>query len=210
MVYNGTIICKGRNMSFAGPIAFLNPYKIKENFNISLLKKYSISHKIQENILKKLAFIETFEEISRWVEKYTNGDKFIACPTNTSHEDRSSCLNYLQELLLQTIKGQNKRKDGRDLKLIKAAKAGDYYAIACILASAAWSYWQTYLLTNGNITFYAKNQQKNKQKSELKKAQIEHIGAALSFEKARKKGAFQEYLDFDETEEILKNNNFED
>ena len=80
--------------------------------------------------------------------------------------------------------------------------------IASILASASWSYWKTYhLFIDGDTAFYAKNQQKNQQKIELQKAQIEHIGAAVSFQKAHKKGAFQEILDFFETDEILRLNN---
>lgn len=196
-------------MSFFSPINLLN-HEVKENFNIKLLKNHIVSHAKRENILQKLAFIETFEDLSQWVETNSNGQKFIACPAHSTYEDRNSCSNHLQELLLRTIKGKNKRKDGRDLKLEKAALKSDYYTIASILASAAWSYWQTYcLFTSGDAAFYAKNHQKNRQKVELQKAQIEYIGAAVGFEKARKKGAFQEILDFEETEEILENNDFE-
>lgn len=179
----------------------------KEDFNIKLLKKHSISCDKQENILQKLVFISTFEGLSTWVEINSNGQKYIASPAHTSHEDRNSCLNYIQELLFQAIKGINKRRDGRDLKLVKASETDDYYTIAGILASAAWSYWQTYHLSNGNACYCIKNDEKNEEKNELQKAQIEHIGAAVSFQKAHKKGAFQEILDFFETDEILRLNN---
>lgn len=195
-------------MSFVSPVRLLN-HKVKEDFNINLLKINLVSHAKGENILQKLAFMN-FDEISRWVEINSNAQKYIACPSATTVEDRNSCLNDIQDLLLRTIKGTNKRKDGRDLKLTKAMLNSDHYTIASILASAAWSYWRTYcLFTSGDAAFYANNHQKNRQKIELQKAQIEYIGAAVGFEKARKKGAFQEILDFEETEEILENNDFE-
>ena len=199
------------NMSFTALINLL-PITREVDFNTNLLKikKYSVSHAKRNNILQELAFIGTFEELSYWVEKHTNGQKYISCPAHSSYEDRNSCLNNIQQLLFQSLKGENKRKDGRDLKLIKASENGDYYTIASILASAAWSYWKTYFLFNsGDTAFYANNHQKNEQKIDLHKAQIEHIGAAVSFQKARKKGAFQEILDFFETEEIFKNEDFE-
>lgn len=195
-------------MSFVGPVNLLSH---RGNYcSIFSIKDFSVSHAKQNNILLNLAYIATFEELSRWVEINSDGQKYIACPANTSYEDRNSCLNTLQDLILQAIKGINKRKDGRDLKLIKASQIGDYYTIASILSSAAWTYWQTYLLSSGNAAFYSENRKKNEQKIELQKFQIEHVGAAVDFRKALKKDALQEILDFDETEEILKNNFFED
>ena len=198
---------KGENMSFVGPVNLLSH---RGNYcSIFSIKDISVSHAKRNNVLLNLSYIDTFDGLSKWVETCTSGEKFIACPVNTSYEDRNSCLNHVQELIINAIKGINKRKDGRDLKLLVASNKGDYYTIASILASAAWSYWQTYLLFNGNATFYAKNHEKNQQKIDLQKAQIEHIGAAVSFKKAHKKGAFQEIFDFFETEEIFKNEDFE-
>lgn len=194
-------------MSFVGPVNLLSH---RGNYcSIFSIKDISVSHAKQKNILQELVLMSTFNELSQWVESTTSGQRYIASPSHTSHEDRNSCLNCLQELLLQAIQGRNiRRKDGRDLKLVKASKNGDYYTIASILASAAWSYWKTYFLFNsGDTAFYAKNQQKNKEKNELQRAQIEHIGAAVSFQKAHKNGAFQEIFDFFETEEIVRLNN---
>ena len=195
-------------MSFVGPVNLLSH---RGNYcSIFSIKDISVSHAKRNNVLLNLSYIDTFDGLSKWVETCTGGEKFIACPVNTSYEDRNSCLNYVQELIINAIKGINKRKDGRDLKLLVASNKGDYYTIASILASASWSYWKTYhLFIDGDTAFYAKNQQKNQQKIELQKAQIEHIGAAVNFEKSRKKGAFQEVFDFFETEEILKNEDFE-
>ena len=199
---------KGENMSLVAPVNLLSQMT-RDDCNIFTIKKFDVSNVKQEEILRKLAFMSTFNELSQWVEINTKGQRYIACPTRTTYEDRHSCLNNIQQLLFQSLKGENKRKDGRDLKLLVASNKGDYYTIASILASTAWSYWQTYLLNNGNAVFYAKNQKINQQKIELQKAQIEHIGAAVSFKKARKKGAIQEIFDFFESEEILKINDFE-
>lgn len=194
-------------MSFVGPCLLLSHRG--EYSTIFSIKDISVSHAKRNNVLLNLSYIDTFDGLSKWVETCTSGEKFIACPVNTSYEDRNSCLNHVQELIINAIKGINKRKDGRDLKLLKASEINDYYTIASILASAAWSYWQIYHLSNGNAAFYLESRKKNEQKIELQKAQIEHIGATVSFEKARKKGAFQEILDFFETEEIFKNEDFE-
>ena len=189
-------------MSLVAPVNLLSQMT-RDDCNIFTIKKFDVSHAKRKNILQELAFISTFNELSQWVESTTSGQRYIASPAHTSHEDRNSCLNCLQELLLQAIQGRNIRKDGRDLKLVKASENGDYYTIASILASAAWSYWKTYFLLNsGDVAFYAKNHQKNQQKIELQKAQIERIGAAVSFEKARKKGAIQVSFDFFESQII--------
>lgn len=194
-------------MSFVGPCLLLSHRG--EYSTIFSIKDISVSHAKRNNVLLNLSYIDTFDGLSKWVETCTGGEKFIACPVNTSYEDRNSCLNHIQKLIINAIKGINKRKDGRDLKLLKASEINDYYTIASILASAAWSYWQIYHLSNGNAAFYLESRKKNEQKIELQKAQIEHIGAAVNFEKSRKKGAFQEVFDFFETEEILKNEDFE-
>lgn len=194
-------------MSFVGPCLLLSHRG--EYSTIFSIKDISVSHAKRNNVLLNLSYIDTFDGLSKWVETCTGGEKFIACPVNTSYEDRNSCLNHIQKLIINAIKGINKRKDGRDLKLLKVSEINDYYTIASILASAAWSYWQIYHLSNGNAAFYLESRKKNEQKIELQKAQIEHIGAAVNFEKSRKKGAFQEVFDFFETEEILKNEDFE-
>lgn len=198
-------------MSFAGPVNLLN-LMVKEDFNIKLLKKHSVSQVKQKNILEKLAFMGTFKELSKWVEISSNGQKYIACPSTATEIDRDCCFSELQELILRAIKGQNDRKNGRDLKLTEATKIGDFATIAKVLASAAWTYWQDFgfaLASSSsriNIATFStiKNMQENQQKKQYQKAQIDHIGAAVDFKKALKKGAFQEILDFKETEEILK------
>lgn len=204
-------------MSFAGHRHLLN-HEVKENFNIKLLKKHSVSQVKQENILKKLAFMGTFEEISEWVEVNSQGKKFIANPLNAGDADREVCLTEIQKPLFLALENiENRRINGRDKRLIKAAEAGDYLVIADILASAAWTYWKNHgfkIEKDGRININAvcqfQNDERNQQKKQFQKAQIDHIGAAVEFTKAQKKGAFQECLDFEETEEILKNDDFED
>ena len=195
-------------MSFAGPVNLLNP-KVKEDFNIKLLKKHSVSQVKQKNILEKLVFMGTFEEISEWVLTHSHGQKYIASPTSAGDADRLDCLFAIQEPLALALKDiEKRRKNGRDGHLLEAAKLGDNALIANILASAAATYWRDHgFLNNGKdlkTTSYLKNNEKNLEKKQFQKAQIDHIGAAVEFTKARKKGTFQEILDFEETDEILK------
>lgn len=201
-------------MSFAGPVNLLN-HMVKEDFNIKLLKNHLVTLAKQENILKNLVFIATFEEISDWVFTHSHGQKYIANPANASDTDRLDCLFAIQEPLALALKKiEIRRKNGRDRRLIEAAEVGDYGLIADILASTASTYWRDHGFLNSSkelkIASFLKNNEKNLEKKEFQKAQLDHIGATVGFEKAHKKGAFQEILDFEETEVILKNNYYED
>lgn len=171
------------------------------------------------NILKNLLYMNDFFMLSNWVEMKSAGKKFIANPENATSTDRDNCLTAIQLPIALTLKNiRERRKNGRDTKLIKAIEINDYNTILNILVSAAWSYWQDHgfqIKTKEGRNYIAiksqiENLEKNKQKKDFQKAQIDHIGAAVDFQKALKKGALQEVLDFFETEEILKNNNFED
>ena len=200
-------------MSFAGPVTLLNP-EVKENFITKLLKKHSVSHEKRENILQKLVYMGTFEEISEWVTTHSHGQKYIANLSNASDTDRLDCLFAIQEPLALALKPiENRRKNGRDSRLLEAAETEDYAAISNVLASAAASYWRDHGFLNSSkdlkIASFLKNDEKNQQKKDFQKAQIDHIGAAVDFKKALKKGALQEVFDFFETEEILKNEDFE-
>lgn len=201
-------------MSFAGPVHLLN-HEVQENFITKLLKKHSVSREKRENILLKLAFIGSFEEISEWVIIHSKGLKFIANPSIASDTDRLDCLFAVQEPLTLALKDiENRRKNGRDVRLIEAANAGNYAVIADLLASIAATYWRDHGFFNNEKNLktasFLKNEEKNIEKKDFQKAQIDHIGAAVDFKKALKKGALQEVFDFFETEEILKNEDFED
>ena len=201
-------------MSFAGPRHLLN-LAVKEDFNTNLLKKHSIFCEERENILLKLVYMATFEEISKWVVTHSHGQRYIANPISAGDADRLDCLFAVQEPLALALKDiENRRKNGRDVRLIEAANAGNYAVIANILASTASTYWQNHGFFNNEKNLktasFLKNEEKNIEKKDFQKAQIDHIGAAVEFKKAHKKGALQEILDFFETEEILKNENFED
>lgn len=203
-------------MSFVGPRYLLNP-TVKEDCNIFSVKNFGISLVKQEDILQKLVFMNNFNEISMWVEINSKNQKFIANPYGSTDTDRMGCLFYVQEPIARAIKGQNDRKNGRELKLRKAADTADYAAIANVLASTAWTYWQDHgFFSEKNLKnelsklSEIKNREKNEQKKEFQIAQIDKIGTILNFEKAKKKGAFQVAFDYAETEEILNIINFED
>ena len=201
-------------MSLAATIDSLLGLNAKDDSNIKILKKGDFTQKNQ-NILQKLAFMGAFEEVSEWVSTHSEGQKYIANPSSASEADRLDCLFVIQEPLALALKPiENRRKNGRDGRLIEAEKAGDYAVIADILASAAASYWRDHGFFNSakelKIASFLKNDEKNQQKKDFQKVQIEHIGVSVDFKKAHKKGAFQEVLDFEETDEILQNIDFED
>lgn len=194
-----------------------NP-KVGGDSNILVIKNRGDFFQKNRNILRSLAFMQTFDEISQWVAINSDGLKFIANPTNASDTDRDNCLTAVQlPVVLALKKLAKRRKNGRDRHLLKAVEVGDYIHIANILVSAAWTYWQNhgfateYKNTKTHIVLASqlRNDEKNQQKKEFQKAQISHIGAAVEFTKAQKKGAFQEVFDFEETELILNNIDFE-
>lgn len=184
-------------------------------YSNNIIEKYNKSQDNNTKILYFLMYINDFKTMQKWVNISSLGDRFIASPKNASDADRLDCLFAVQKpifLALQDI--EQRRKNGRDTRLIKAAESCNYTMIADILVSSAWSYWldhgfQLDLKSHLNTAFQLENKEKDLGKREFLKAQIEKIGAVLSFEKSSKKGAFQEILDFDETEEILQNIDFE-
>ncbi len=129
-------------MSCTQPFSLLT-YKTDKNFNIFKIKNFDILYIEKENMLKKLVFMGTFEEISRWVETHSKGKKFISNPSKANDTDRLDCLFAIQKpifLALKTI--EKRRKNGRDKRIIEAEKIKDYSTIAAVLASTASSYWR--------------------------------------------------------------------
>ena len=129
-------------MSCTQPFSLLT-YKTDKNFNIFKIKNFDILYIEKENMLKKLVFMGTFEEISRWVETHSKGKKFISNPSKANDTDRLDCLFAIQKpifLALKTI--EKRRKNGRDKRIIEAEKIKDYTTIAAVLASTASSYWR--------------------------------------------------------------------
>lgn len=121
----------------------LLPYKINKNFNIFKIKNSGTLFIEKENILKKLFFMSTFEEMSRWVEIQSKGKRFIANPLKASDADRLDCLFAIQKPLFLALKKiEKRRKNGRDKSLIEAANVSNYAKIADILASTAATYWR--------------------------------------------------------------------
>ena len=108
----------------------------------------------EKNILRNLAFINSFKEISEWVKTHSTSRRYIANPSIATDTDRLDCLFAVQNPLVLALKPMKKRrKNGRDKRLIEAANASDYAKIAEILASAAGSYWRDHGFLKNNIKF---------------------------------------------------------
>lgn len=121
----------------------LGSHKTTMDSNIFKIKNFDILYIEKENILKKLLFMDTFEEISKWVETCSKGKKFIANPSNASDTDRLDCLFAVQKPIFLALKKiKKRRKNGRDKRLIKAENANNYDEIANVLASTASTYWR--------------------------------------------------------------------
>lgn len=193
-----------------------SPFGGEINFSKELLKNrnYSIS-KIYH--LKELAYLDWYQ-LSNMVSEYSNGKFYLARPSQASDIDLEVCLERgPQKVLFNAIKLPKFRKNGRENKIINAIENNDFSTIAAILASSVSSYWQDkgYFGTknstlNRNIAAQIRNNEKNEAKFEIIHLQIEKLGAVLEFTKAKKKGAIQACIDFEETQRVLENIDFED
>ena len=188
------------------------------HFTTKSLKDKTFSRKNEVFDLKKLVYINTFEQMSFWISTMSAGTKYIASPSGASAIDKEECLFRIQEPIFMALKNIGiRRKNGRDTQLIKAASLGDRYTIANILVSCAWTYWQDHGFFSGKnlhneliAVSQVKNIENNSLKKEFLKAQIDNMGVIIDFIKTKKKGALQEFFDFDETIKFLNNIDFED
>ena len=197
-------------MSLRRPVNLLTS-RGRDDCNIFSIKNLGVLQLKHLNILQKLAFMSTFEELSQWVEINSGGKNFIADFKTASDADRLDCLFKAQEPLALALKDiEKRRKNGRDKRLLKAVHIGDYAALANILASAAGTYWRDHGFFNHEKDLKVTSYMKNKEKNDFQKVQLERIGTVVDFQKALKKGAFQEIIDFDETELIIQNIRWED
>ncbi len=96
-------------MSCTQPFSLLT-YKTDKNFNIFKIKNFDILYIEKENMLKKLVFMGTFEEISRWVETHSKGKKFISNPLKANDTDRLDCLFAIQKPIFLALKTIEKRR----------------------------------------------------------------------------------------------------
>ena len=184
------------------------------NFSEESLKTRNHS---KSKVLKELTYLN-WEQLSNRVSEYSNGKFYLARPSQASEIDLEICLERgPYEVLSRAMRLQKFRKNGRENKIINAIENNDFYTIAAILASSVSSYWQDkgYFGTknsklNRNIAAQIRNNEKNEFKSEIIHLQIEKLGVVLEFKKAKKKGPIQACIDFEETQRVLENIDFED
>lgn len=170
-----------------------------------------------KELLKKLTYMDWYE-LSHWVQTVSGGKYFLSRPRQANDIDLEVCVELsAQRIIVNILKSSTSRKNGRELKIIKAIKNKNSSLVASALASAVRSYWQDhgfYSTSNSKLNRGLALQDKNLNnldiKTNLQSLQLSKIGVIIEAKKANKKGAIQICLDFDETEKVLKNFNFED
>lgn len=144
-----------------------------------------------------------FDQLSRFVAKSTNGEKYIAKSSEASQIDCDICTEVIINIVIMpAIKNEHKRADSRSLKVGESD-----YQTALQLASSARSYWVDrgfIISTNARVTRALSAQKIEEERAEAKQdmiaLQLETIGAILGASKAHKKGSLQSFIDWDETE----------
>lgn len=143
-----------------------------------------------------------FEQLSTFVQKVTNGEKYIAKPGEASEIDCDICAEAIINIVIMpALKNEHKRADARSLK------AGESDAkTAELIASAALTYWVNHgfiIAQNARINRAISAQIQESEKAEAKQdmiaLQLNTIGAILGAKKAHKKDAIQGFWDFEES-----------
>lgn len=145
----------------------------------------------------------SFDELSRFVSKTTNGEKYIANPQEASDTDLDICCEYVvNTVLMPALKNNHKRADSRSLKVgendVKTAE---------LIASCALTYWQNHGFIiaqnsklNRSISAKIKEEERAEAKREMIALQMGTIGAIVRAQKTHKKGTLQACWDFEESE----------
>lgn len=148
-----------------------------------------------------------FEQLSTFVQKATNGEKYIAKPGEASEIDCDVCSEaIINTVVMPAIREDHKRVDSRSLKVGESdAKTAE------LIASAALTYWVNHgfiISTNARISRAISaqiiEQEKAQAKADLLNLQIDHFGAILQAKKTHFKQGLQACWDFDESELVAK------
>lgn len=144
-----------------------------------------------------------FEQLSRFVQKSTKGEKYIAHPQEASDTDLDVCAEAIIDIVIMpALKNEHKRADSRSLKVgLEDAKTAE------LIASAALTYWidHGFIIAknsriNRAISSKIKEEEIAQAKQDMIALQLNSIGAILGAKKAHKKDAIQGFFDFRESE----------
>lgn len=148
-----------------------------------------------------------FNQLSAFVQTTTNGELYIANPSESTDTDREVCgEEILKIVVMPALKSEHKRVDSRSHR----AQESDTI-LAGLLSSAALTYWVDrgfIIAKNARISRAISAQIKEAEIAEAKQdmidLQLNTIGAILGAKKAHKKDAIQGFWDFDESELVAK------
>lgn len=142
-----------------------------------------------------------FNQLSRFVQKSTNGEKYIAKPAEASEIDCDICSEeILQIVIMPAIKNEHKRADSRSRNLNSDEQTAQQ------LASAALTYWQDHgfivaqnARINRAISAKIKEEEITQAKQDMIALQMGTIGAILGAKSIRKSNMIQGFWDFEES-----------
>ena len=160
--------------------------------------------------LHKIALMN-FEQLSTFVQKATNGEKYIAKPGEASEIDCDVCSEAIINIVVMpAIKNEHKRADARSLKVgLEDAKTAE------LIASAALTYWVNHgfivaqnARINRAISAKIKEEEIAHAKADMIALQMGTIGAILGARSIRKSNMIQGFWDFEESDlQIARINN---
>lgn len=97
---------------------------------------------LKNEILKTL-FYKDYDELDKWIKIISNNKYYLPNFKKANIIDREVCLSQSAHVvLLKALSFSNKRrKNGRDLKIIKALEHNNMVEVSSALASSVRSYW---------------------------------------------------------------------
>lgn len=98
---------------------------------------------LKNEILKTL-FYKDYDELDKWIKIISNNKYYLPNFQKANIIDREVCLSQSAHVvLLKALSFSNKRrKNGRDLKIIKALENNNLVEVCATLVSSVRSYWQ--------------------------------------------------------------------
>lgn len=143
-----------------------------------------------------------FDELSAFVQKATNGEKYIAKPGESGEIDCDVCAEVIINIVIMpALKNEHKRADSRSLKVgLDDAKTAE------LIASAALTYWVDHgfivaqnARVNRAISAQIKEAEIAEAKQDMIALQMSTIGAIIGAKSIRKRNMIQGFWDFEES-----------
>lgn len=97
-----------------------------------------------KNEILKTLFYKDYDELDKWIKIISNNKYYLPNFQKANIIDKEVCLSQSAHIvLLKALSFSNKRrKNGRDLRIIKALEHDNLVEVCSTIVSSVRSYWQ--------------------------------------------------------------------